>query len=228
VRCDDYREIFSAMLDAEATPDERARAEDHLATCEGCQRWWQAATTLTRLARTAPPLDPPAVPDSVLDAAPRPARARLAHALRAVLGVLGGVQLALGLVQVSGFGQGTLLHDGHAVPVTATDHLWHESAAWNIAIGAAFLWIALRAQRPTGVLPILTAFVATLTVLSASDLIAGRVETGRLISHALILTGYTIILALTRPALDFGQPPAGPRHPTTRWRVHGWAERPQG
>jgi predicted anti-sigma-YlaC factor YlaD len=99
-------------------------------------------------------------------------------------------------------------------------YLWHESAAWNLAIGAGFLWIATRRGRPTGALPILTAFVAMLVLLSASDVIAGRVDTARLISHAFLLTGYAVIVALTRPSLDLGPPPTGPDHRTWRWRVH--------
>jgi len=210
------------MLDGEDTPDERVRAETHLVDCGHCQRWWQAATEITRIARTTLPTPTPTLPDTILDAAPGPTRARLARAFRAVLAGLGTVQLALGLIQLTGFARGTLLHDGHH-PATATDHLWHESAAWNIAIGAAFLWTARRNYRTAGVLPILTAFVATLTLLSTSDVIAGRVEPGRLISHALILTGYAVILTLSRPSFDFGEPPAGPGQrtsPTWRLRPH--------
>lgn len=212
--------MLSAMLDGEDAPGERDRADQHLTECDDCQRWWQAAAAITRLARTELSTDIPALPDSVLDTAPGPGRALLAQALRGLLAGLGAIQLGLGLVQISGFGQNTLLHDGHATPVTATDHLWHESAAWNIAIGAAFLWTALRRNRPTGVLPILTAFVATLTLLSASDLAAGRVETGRLVSHALILSGYAVIIALTRPTLDFTEPPTGPTLRGSSWRLH--------
>src|SRR5262245_59307151 len=109
--------MLSAMLDREDLPGERATAEAHLAECALCRQWWAAAAAVTRLARTAPPTTTPPVPDRVLDAAPGPGRRRLATALRTMLGGLGAVQLGLGLLQLTGFGRSTFLHDGHAVAV---------------------------------------------------------------------------------------------------------------
>jgi len=211
--------MLSARLDREDTPAERAAVDAHLIDCPDCSAWWQAAADVTRLVRTGPAVPPPPVPDTVLAAAPGPGRARLARGLRALLGVLGACQLGLGLVQVTGFAAGTVLHDGHLPAGTPADHLWHESAAWNVAVGAGFLWIALRRTRPTGLLPTLTAFVVLLVVLSVNDVISGRVDPGRLLSHALIGCGYTVILALTRPALDFGDPSGTPRTGFSRWRA---------
>jgi predicted anti-sigma-YlaC factor YlaD len=218
MRCEQCREALSARLDGEDTPDERAESEAHLTECVDCQGWWDAAADITRLVRTSPVEPTPAVPDTVLAAAPGPLRARLAAGMRVLLGVLGSLQLALGVVQVTGSTTVTAyLHAGHP---DSAGHLWHESAAWNIAVGTAFLWIASRHGRPIGAVPILTAFVGMLVLLSASDVIAGRVDTARLLSHGFVLTGYLVILALTRPAFDFGQPPTGPDHRTWRWRVH--------
>ena len=56
-------------------------------------------------------------------------------------------------------------------------HLWHESAAWNVAVGAAFLFIALRRNRPSGLVPMLTAFVGMLAPGATAvidDLTPGR------------------------------------------------------
>lgn len=218
MRCDQWREVLSARLDGEETPEERDGVDAHLATCPECSEWWDTAGDITRLARTSPASLIPPVPDTVLDAVPGRWRARLATALHVVLGTLGALQLGLGMVQVSGSTTATnYLHTGHLTDAT---HLWHESASWNLAIGAGFLWIATRRGRPTGALPILTAFVAALLLLSAADLIAGRVDPARLVSHAFLVTGYAVIVALTRPALDFGQPPTGPHRRTWRWRVH--------
>jgi len=218
VGCEQYREAMSAGLDGEDTPAERAAAEAHRDGCPECQAWWQAAAAVTRMARTGPVTTGPAMSEAVLYAAPGRGRARLANGLRFLLGAVGASQLGLGLVQATGFAIGTVLHDGHILGGTAADHLWHESAAWNIAVGAGFLWIALRRSRPTGLLPTLTAFVGALVLLSANDVIAGRVDTGRLLSHALIIAGYTIVLALTRPAFDFGDPPSRPVD-SPRWRA---------
>nr|MDT0659960.1 zf-HC2 domain-containing protein [Micromonospora sp. DSM 115978] len=146
------------------------------------------------------------------------ARGRLVGALRMALGALGGVQLVLGLAQVGGGAATAHTHANAGLTATA-GHLWHESAAWNVAIGAGFLFIAVRRTRPTGLLPTLTAFVGMLVLLSANDLAAALVEPARLISHGFVLAGYLIIVALSRPGLDPGQPPSGERPDRPSWRV---------
>jgi predicted anti-sigma-YlaC factor YlaD len=218
MRCEECREALSARLDGEDAPDERAPTDTHLAGCVDCRIWWDTAASLTRLARTGAVSPAPTLPDTVLDAAPGPWRARVTGGLRILLGAIGGLQLALGMVQISGTTASTAyLHAGH---LPDAGHLWHESTAWNIAVGTGFLWVAARRVRPTGVLPILTAFVGMLTLLSASDILAGRVEGARLASHAFVITGYAVIVALTRPSFDFAPPPGGPRLRTWQWRVH--------
>ena len=58
----------------------------------------------------------------------------------------------------------------------APGHVWNESAAWNVAVGAGYLFIALRRTRPVGLVPMLTAFVGMLLLLSVNDLTGGRVK----------------------------------------------------
>jgi hypothetical protein len=94
----------------------------------------------------------------------------------------GAVQLILGLAQVGGSDIGDHVHGG--LGATA-GHLWHESAAWNVAVGAGYLFLALRRSRPTGLVPMLTAFVGMLLLLSVNDLTAARVDGTRLVSHGL-------------------------------------------
>jgi hypothetical protein len=102
----------------------------------------------------------------------------------------------------------------------APAHLVDESAAWNLAVGAAYLFIAWRRSRPTAVLPVLTAFVAVLAVISAGDVASGAVGVARLATHAPLLAGYLIVLLMTRPGLAFDRPPGALRHPgRSRWRV---------
>jgi predicted anti-sigma-YlaC factor YlaD len=219
VTCEEAREALSAQLDGEDT----GSADEHLATCAACQGWVDRAARVTRLARTSlVPAVAPLRPDAlatILAAVPGRARARLALSLRAALGVLGAVQLLLALAQVLAIGGGVgHVHDT-TVDGATPDHLWHESAAWNVAIGAGFLWIALRRTRPSGLMPTLTAFIAVLTLLSVVDVVGGRVESVRLVSHGLILAGYLIILALLRPGLHTGAPGPDRQPGTTRFRV---------
>jgi predicted anti-sigma-YlaC factor YlaD len=234
----------SARLDGEDDPVERAAADAHLANCPACRRWREDAMAVTRLVRsglvdagtgltgvrglvTSPgaPEELPAgvrvlinrsgAPDDGSAATTRPGRRRLVGLLRGVLGLLGLVQLLLGLVQVTGFTTGHL----HAGFGADPDHLWHESAAWNVAIGAGFSWIALRRSRPNGLMPTLTAFVLVLALLSVNDVIAGRVDGSRLASHGFLLAGYLILLALSGRRLDPGEPPVGRRDDRPGWRA---------
>lgn len=208
--CGGYREALSAQLDGEDEPVGRAELDAHLAACPSCRQWFDDAATVNRLVRTAPAVAAVDVTEAVLPAAPGPWRGRVALGLRVALGFLGVVQFGLALFQISTLGgaEAETMH-GTAVDGATPGHLWHESVAWNVGVGAAFLWIAFRRGRPLGVLPILTAFIIALVVLSGADVIAGRVESLRLASHIFVLVGYLIVLALSGATLDL--PPPGRR-----------------
>jgi len=106
-----------------------------------------------------------------------------------------------------------------AGPAADSHHLWTESAAWNMAIGAGFLWTAVRRVPPSALIPVLTAFVALLTLLTANDLWAGRVDPQHLLSHGLVIVGYVLLMVLTRSALRGTSPPSGQDRGPARWRV---------
>ncbi|WP_213451701.1 zf-HC2 domain-containing protein [Rhizomonospora bruguierae] len=213
--CERCREALSARLDGEDEPGAPGAVDAHLSRCAACRRWLQAATQVTDLVRASVP-----APDE-LPAVPVPPSRRAGDeavqviALRWALGVLGAVQFLLGAAQVAGVAGGQHLHTGGGG--LQAGHLWHESAAWNIAIGAGFAWVAARRGRPVGVLPMLSAFVAALTVLTVNDLLASRVDRARVASHIAVLAGYLIILVLNRRS-PADEPPGGRREPS-RWKV---------
>jgi predicted anti-sigma-YlaC factor YlaD len=220
--CGQWREALSARLDGEEDPAQAPLVDAHLAGCAECRQWFEDAAEVTRIARVGPVTPFPGVPDSVLDAAPR-RRTRWAAALRVALGAIGAGQVLLGVAQVTGPAMaGTMA--GAMVDAqmegASVDHLVHESAAWNLAVGAGFLFIAWRRSRPAGVVPTLTAFVGVLTAMSLGDLIDGTVAPSRLASHVLLLIGYAIVVALCRPSLR-QDPPAGTgrRRDRSRWRL---------
>jgi predicted anti-sigma-YlaC factor YlaD len=222
VRCDQCRDALSARLDGEDDPAERARADEHLADCVECRRWYDAAAEITRLARLSVVSPPVGIDDAVLSAAPGPARRRLATGLRVALGALGAAQFVLGMAQLTVLQPAGHTHGADGGPVGtigAAAHLWHESAAWNVAIGAGFAWIALRRSRAAALIPVLTAFVGLLILTSVTDLARGWVDLTRLFSHGMVLAGYLIIVALTRPGLDHGSPPADRRPRSAPWSV---------
>ncbi|MGR6319512.1 zf-HC2 domain-containing protein [Micromonospora soli] len=216
--CEQWREILSAQLDGEASGSESAAAEAHLAGCAGCRAWFDAAVAVTRRARTHVVPAVPDLVDAVLAAVPptpaRPAwRDRAALGLRALLGLLGAVQLALGLTQI---GREAVVDHVH----TAGQHLWHESAAWNVAVAAGFLVVAVRRSTPAGLLPMLSAFVGTLVLLSVNDLITGQVAVPRLVSHGVLVVGWAVMMLLSRPGLrPGGTPPQRGRSAGSRWSL---------
>jgi predicted anti-sigma-YlaC factor YlaD len=213
-----YREALSARMDGE---DDEAVApavlDAHLARCGACQQWQEQAFAATRMVRLWPLHSVPQPAERLLAgfaAPPRRSlrglltRRRLVFTLRVLLGGFGAAQFVLGIAQAA---------NAATAHVHAAGHVFHESAAWNVAIGAGFAWIATRRGTPAGALPMLTAFVALLALLSANDLLAGAVETSRLVSHGFVLAGYAIVVALSRPALDPDRPPAGRQRPAHRW-----------
>jgi predicted anti-sigma-YlaC factor YlaD len=224
MRCEQCREALSARLDGEEPPEHRAALDAHLQECAECRRWLDAATHLTRLARMSVVTTVPEIGDAVLAALPEPAlpepavprRARLAGALWVALAIVGGSQLFLGLVQMTTSLPVTHLHG--TGPAANSHHLWTESAAWNMAIGAGFLWTAARRVSATALIPVLTAFVALLTLLTANDLWSGRVEPQHLLSHGFVIVGYVLLVVLTRSSLR-GSPPSGQDRGPSRWRV---------
>ncbi|MET7402315.1 zf-HC2 domain-containing protein [Dactylosporangium sp. NPDC005572] len=208
MECEQYREALSARLDGEDEPIAPALVDAHLTGCAACRQWEREAQAVTRLVRLQPVTATP--PDTAQLLKGFKPRKRLVQVLRVLLGVFGMAQFVLGIAQAATAASTNHIHQA--------GHVFHESAAWNVAIGAGFAWIATRRASPAGALPMLTAFVALLALLSTNDLIAGTVETERLVSHGFVLAGYAIVVALTRPGLDPGRPPAGRQGPPWRWR----------
>jgi predicted anti-sigma-YlaC factor YlaD len=226
--CERWREMLSAQLDGEDDAADRELVEEHLAGCAGCRAWLDRAALVNRLTRTAVPV--PDLGDRILASLPTPAepatparrwRSRLARVpwatvLFLALAAVGTVQLILGLDQIGGGVGAAHVHTG--VDTTA-GHLSHESAAWNVAVGAGYLFIALRRTRPSGLVPMLTAFVGMLLVLSVNDLTGDRVDGTRLISHGFLISGYLLVVALTKVPGGFATPPGQRVGAGSGWRA---------
>jgi predicted anti-sigma-YlaC factor YlaD len=212
--CERWREMLSAQMDGEDDPADRPLVDEHLAGCAGCRLWLDRAATVNRLTRTGLATAVPDLSAAILTAAPTPPRRLITKArLYVALAGVGAVQLILGLTQVGGGASGAHVHTGlDATP----GHLWHESAAWNVAVGAGFLFIALRRSRPSGLVPMLTAFVGMLLLLSVNDLSAARVDATRLVSHGFVIAGYLLVVALSRIT---AAPAAPPGSKASGWRA---------
>jgi predicted anti-sigma-YlaC factor YlaD len=216
MRCEDCRDAISARMDGEDSPGlgepgvVDATVEAHLTTCATCRTFVDRAAHVTRLARIRP-ADP--VPDvlpgllAALDSSSiteRPTatrtrddgrssvRERAFDGVRLALGAVGVGQLVLA---VNGIVVGTDL--GHDVQVAGTSmaHFAHESSAWNLALGVAFLWVAgTTSRRTSGLVPMIGAFVALLVALSVPDMVTGRVHPDRLTGHTLVIAGLVLLM----------------------------------
>ncbi len=229
--CEDIRVELSARLDGEDDPALRETVDAHLAGCAECAAWWERAGAVTRLARTAAALPGPGLSaeamNAILEAVPTASKAVLwlRHALLAV----GLGQFFLGVAQISAYATSLADHGhGDTVGSVTSGHLWHESAAWNVAIGAAMAWLAWRRTRPTGLIPVLTAFVAVLGLLTANDALAGRVDGARVLSHSLVLAGYVLLLVMNLPRLRDTPPPQRAQNPSGGWTLTGKGDEDDG
>lgn len=130
----------------------------------------------------------------------RDSRRRATDLVRLGLGAAAAAQVALVVSGVVTVGQAH--HGGGQLAGASAAHLVHESSAWNLALGVAFAVAAAARTRPAGMVPVVGAFVGMLALLSAVDVLAGRVDPGRLVGHVVVLTGFVLLLLLCR--LDRG------------------------
>lgn len=214
--CTQCREALSARLDGEESTPERGALDAHLATCAACRRFAEQAARVTRLTRTAVATQEPDVVAAVLAVAPRPRRLQLATVLRVMLGLVGLAQGDIALIGVLTAQSGAHGSQGVMLEGASIAHLAHESAAWNLALGVGFLWIARRSPQTSGMVPTLATFVVALTGLVVLDVLAERVDPERFLLHGLVVLGLILVLALDRLPRPTGGAAPG---------VPGWGQR---
>lgn len=191
MQCPGFREAASARLDGESPGMPVEQLDAHLAACPSCAVWVETAAAMTRRARLAPAPPVPDLTAAVLSALPRQLPGAAAAA-RAGL-VTAGLRLALLAV---GAAQTLLawpaLVTGTAA-MSAPVHMAHETGAWNLAVGAAFVAVAAGPRLAAGALPFLGTFVVLLTVLTVGDLGAGHVHGERAAAHVLLVVGAVLV-----------------------------------
>jgi predicted anti-sigma-YlaC factor YlaD len=189
VRCDRFREAASSRLDGEPIGMSAASLDHHLATCPDCARWTEDATRLTRKVRLGT-ADVPDLADGITADVVLPTRRVLRRRLllRLALGIVAVTQLAIAIPSIS----------GTALGMAMSEHAAHEDAAWNIAIGIAFVAAALAPRRAAGLVPLLASFIIVLAALSVHDIAAGTVSFDRLLTHLSAVVGLLLLLAMDR------------------------------
>ncbi|MCU1658384.1 MAG: Permease, partial [Pseudonocardiales bacterium] len=163
--------------------------DHHLATCVDCARWEAEAIRLTRLARLGS-AEVPDLTDRITAAVVLPAGRVLRRRalLRLALFVAGAVQLVIAVPALT----------GDSIGMAMSAHAAHEAAAWNLALGAAFLATASRPRRAAGLIPLLATFVVALGALTVRDLAAGAVSADRIATHIAAVLGLLLVLLLDR------------------------------
>jgi predicted anti-sigma-YlaC factor YlaD len=213
VSCDPFRDALSARLDGESPGMDTARLEEHLAGCPSCRDWQEAAAEVTRRARLEPAPRVPDVTAAVLAALPavaRPVRRWVDAGLRLALVAVGAGQLAVGLPTLTG---------SAGAAMSASAHLTHETAAWNLGLAACFLVVAARPRLAAGSLPFLLPFTAVLGWVTVGDLGAGHVPAERAAVHLLLVAGAVLVSLLALRGRTARGGPARTRLPrgTAAW-----------
>lgn len=204
VECETCREALSARLDGEQEPVPAEQTDAHLHDCAGCRAWQRDTVALTRILRVRPAVATPDLTERILDAAPTPNPRGWWP--RVALAGVALAQLTLGLAQTLGVGTG--MPTPAASPGDMSAHLLDESTAWNLALGLAMLWVALRARAAGGLLPVFGGFLAILTAFSVHDLMVGDATADRVASHGLLLVGFALVWLVHRSTN-----PGAPRSP---------------
>lgn len=189
MRCDRFREAASARLDGEPIGMSATSLDHHLTSCPDCARWEGEAVRLIRQARLST-LEVPDLADAITAHVVLPTRRVLRRRmlLRLALVVVGLVQLGIAVPGIS----------GASVGMAMSEHAAHEGAAWNIAIGVAFLAAALTPRRAAGLVPLLGTFIVVLIALSVHDVAAGTVPLARLLTHIAAVVGLLLLIATDR------------------------------
>ncbi len=189
--CDTAREALSARLDGEADAVSPDALEAHLADCATCRAWYEQAASLNRLLRVSVATEQPDITDIVLSKVVLPRRGRWRLPLKAALIMVAIAQLTIGVSSL-------FTPVGMPTSMAVSQHMDHESAAFNLAFGVILLLVGFNTRRAATQVPVLASFVLVLGVASVFDLADGAVDWARLATHLPVVLGLILTAALSR------------------------------
>lgn len=191
MECENYRLGISARLDGEDTGVDDATLAWHLASCEGCRHYESEAIVLGRavhVAATEPTPDlAPAIMAAINTERVGATRRLDPQALRVGLIVLAVVQMLLAL-PVLLFGR----------EAGASVHIARELGSFDFALAVGFLFVGWRPIRAYGMLPLVAAVVACLSITTGIDLVRGTATLLDESAHLLALFGLAGVWELSR------------------------------
>jgi predicted anti-sigma-YlaC factor YlaD len=179
--CEPIRDTLSARADGEATADELAHVDAHLARCAGCRRFEADMDRLDRLVRVRPAEPVPNLVGTVT-ARVRPAQLGRGGWLRPALAWVAVVMLVQSLPALL-FGEAS----------GTSPHLARHLGAFGAALAIGFAYAAWKPHRAFGLLPFTAALVATTSVSIIADILTGsRTPLAELI-HVTELAGLALL-----------------------------------
>ena len=153
--------------------------EHHLATCAACRRWQEAAHQLRRAT-----LRPVVEADGANVAVTLPERFAFHRWVRFALAWAAIWLIVWNIVDMFAAGSGSAIH------------LERHQAAFDVALGLAFLFVAWRPDRAYGMVPFAATFTFALSVSAAIDLANGASTFVRESAHLVELFGLALLWVL--------------------------------
>jgi predicted anti-sigma-YlaC factor YlaD len=186
MRCDQSRDLLSARLDGEATADELAVLDRHLASCADCSTFASSLAGLDRVTRLIPAEPVPDLVGAVMAAHPALARDPQREAARWSLVVVALAQLVIALpALLTGSGGDTA-------------HTTRELGSWSAALAVGFLVAAWQPARARGMLPLGLALAGVLTLGALVDITSGATAGAGESVHLLEVAGVALLWLLAR------------------------------
>jgi predicted anti-sigma-YlaC factor YlaD len=186
MRCDQSRDLLSARLDGEATADELAMLDRHLASCVACTDFADALVGLDRSTRLIPAEPVPDLITAVMAANPPGLHDPQREATRwsLVLVALAQLLVALPALLTGSSGDGV--------------HTTRELGGWSAALAIGLLVAAWQPARARGMLPLGAALAGVLTLGAVVDVVAGTTGGAGEAVHLLEIAGVALLWLLAR------------------------------
>jgi predicted anti-sigma-YlaC factor YlaD len=175
MECDVARLAISETIDGDMPISQSVI--DHLNRCPACRSWQEAAHQLRR-ATMHPVL---AGEQSPVAVSRLPERFVLHRWIRFALGWAAVLLIGGNIVAMFSAGSGSAIH------------LERHQAAFDVALGLAFLIVAWRPDRAYGMVPFAVTFVLALSVSAVIDLVNGASTVVRESGHLIELAGLGLV-----------------------------------
>ncbi len=178
MECDTARlAISSAIDDGVVVSDE---IEQHVSVCAACQQWREGVHQLRRTTlRTVS-----GAPSAAIAVSELPRRFTMHRWIRFALAWAGALLVVWNAVDMFSAGSGLSIH------------FERHQAAFDVALGLAFLFVAWRSDRAYGMVPFAAAFAIALTLSAVIDLANGASTFDRESAHLIEILGLALLWAL--------------------------------